>query len=213
MKTPYWLIAACLALSLPAHAASIFKPVELKDNEMAELRGRFVMPGRIISFGIVMSSTWVSSKGDVVGATTSMQLQNTVKPQFYVSTYSAAGNGTPAAKGTGIVTGGAGLSTGQGVTQSVRAAGDNNSAYNNVDITISHAGQAPAVNQQGTLLTENNSVSVASGAGNLTVSASGAVFKWQLRPIIIKAPHCNKSLKVVCYRAQLYWALVMRLRI
>lgn len=173
MKTPYWLIAACLALSLPAHAASIFKPVELKDNEMAELRGRFVMPGRIISFGIVMSSTWVSSKGDVVGATTSMQLQNTVKPQFYVSTYSAAGNGTPAAKGTGIVTGGAGLSTGQGVTQSVRAAGDNNSAYNNVDITISHAGQAPAVNQQGTLLTENNSVSVASGAGNLTVSASG----------------------------------------
>ena len=173
MKTPFWLIAACLALSLPAHAASIFKPVELKDNEMAELRGRFVMPGRIISFGIVMSSTWVSSKGDVVGATTSMQLQNTVKPQFYVSTYSAAGNGTPAAKGTGIVTGGAGLSTGQGVTQSVRAAGDNNSAYNNVDITISHAGQAPAVNQQGTLLTENNSVSVASGAGNLTVSASG----------------------------------------
>ncbi|RUT42262.1 hypothetical protein WG29040_01290 [Pseudomonas sp. PAMC 29040] len=173
MKTPYWLIAACLALSLPAHAASIFKPVELKDNEMAELRGRFVMPGRIISFGIVMSSTWVSSKGDVVGATTSMQLQNTVKPQFYVSTYSAAGNGTLAAKGTGIVTGGAGLSTGQGVTQSVRAAGDNNSAYNNVDITISHAGQAPAVNQQGTLLTENNSVSVASGAGNLTVSASG----------------------------------------
>ena len=173
MKTPFWLIAACLALSLPAHAASIFKPVELKDNEMADLRGRFVMPGRIISFGIVMSSTWVSSKGDVVGATTSMQLQNTVKPQFYVSTYSAAGNGTPAAKGTGIVTGGAGLSTGQGVTQSVRAAGDNNSAYNNVDITISHAGQAPAVNQQGTLLTENNSVSVASGAGNLTVSASG----------------------------------------
>jgi len=173
MKTPYWLIAACLALSLPAHAASIFKPVELKDNEMAELRGRFVMPGRIISFGIVMSSTWVSSKGDVVGATTSMQLQNTVKPQFYVSTYSSAGNGAPVTQGSGTVTGGAGLTTGQGVTQSVRAAGDNNSAYNNVDINMSEANQAPAVNQQGVVLSANNPVSISSGAGNLTVSASG----------------------------------------
>ena len=85
MNIPYWLIAACIAVSLPAQAASTFKPVELKDNEMADLRGRFVMPGRIISFGIVMSSSWTSRNGDLVGASTSMQIQsNTVKPQFYV---------------------------------------------------------------------------------------------------------------------------------
>jgi len=96
MNIPYWLIAACIAVSLPAQAASTFKPVELKDNEMADLRGRFVMPGRIISFGIVMSSSWTSRNGDLVGASTSMQIQsNTVKPQFYVSTYSSAGNGAP----------------------------------------------------------------------------------------------------------------------
>ena len=155
MNIPYWLIAACIAVSLPAQAASTFKPVELKDNEMADLRGRFVMPGRIISFGIVMSSSWTSRNGDLVGASTSMQIQsNTVKPQFYVSTYSSAGNGAP-------------------VTQSVRAAGDNNSAYNNVDINMSEANQAPAVNQQGVVLSANNPVSISSGAGNLTVSASG----------------------------------------
>ena len=174
MNIPYWLIAACIAVSLPAQAASTFKPVELKDNEMADLRGRFVMPGRIISFGIVMSSSWTSRNGDLVGASTSMQIQsNTVKPQFYVSTYSSAGNGAPVTQGSGTVTGGAGLTTGQGVTQSVRAAGDNNSAYNNVDINMSEANQAPAVNQQGVVLSANNPVSISSGAGNLTVSASG----------------------------------------
>ena len=43
MKTPIWLIAACLAGSLPAQAASTFKPVELKDTEMAEQRCGAVM--------------------------------------------------------------------------------------------------------------------------------------------------------------------------
>lgn len=172
MKTSIWLIAACLATSLHAQAAS-FKPVELKDTEMAELRGRYVMPGRIISFGIVMNSTWTSSNGGVVGASTSMYVQNTIEPKFYVSTYSSAGNGAPGSNGTGSVAGGAGLTTAQGVTQSVRAAGDNNSAYNNVDINVSEADQAPMVNQQGVLLTTHTSITQAAGAGNVTVSATG----------------------------------------
>lgn len=171
MKTSIWLIAACLANSLHAQAAS-FKPVELKDTEMAELRGRYVMPGRIISFGIVMNSTWTSSNGGVVGASTSMYVQNTIEPKFYVSTYSSAGNGAPGSNGTGSVAGGAGLTTAQGVTQSVRAAGDNNSAYNNVDINVSEADQAPMVNQQGVLLTTHTSITQAAGAGNVTVSAT-----------------------------------------
>ena len=173
MKTPIWLIAACVAASLPAQAASTFKPVELKDTEMAELRGRYIMPGRIISFGIVMNSTWTSSNGGVVGASTSMYVQNTIEPKFYVSTYSSAGNGSPGSNGTGSVTGGAGLTTCQGVTQSVRAAGDNNSAYNNVDINVSEANQAPVVNQQGVLLTASTPVTQAGSAGNLTVSTTG----------------------------------------
>ena len=173
MKMPIWLIAACLATSLPVQAASAFKPVELKDQEMSELRGRYVMPGRIISFGVVMNSTWTSSNGDVIGAKASMTVQSTVEPRFYVSTYSTPGNGAHVAAGTGSVTGGAGLTTGQGVTQSVRAAGDNNSAYNNVDINVSEANQAPVVSQQGTLLSANNPVTQTGGVGNLTVSATG----------------------------------------
>ena len=85
MKTPIWLAVVCLAASLPTQAQT-FKPIELKDHELASLRGRYVMPGRIISFGIVMTSTWQNANGEVIGATSSMQIQqSTIKPQFYVS--------------------------------------------------------------------------------------------------------------------------------
>ena len=63
MKTPLWLVVACLAASLPTHAET-FKPIELKDQELANLRGRYVMPGRIVSFGIVMTSTWQNLRVD-----------------------------------------------------------------------------------------------------------------------------------------------------
>lgn len=53
------------------------------------------MPGRIISFGIVMSSTWRNASGDLIGAATSMQIQAaTVKPEFYVSTIKESGSGS-----------------------------------------------------------------------------------------------------------------------
>ncbi|MCF4976299.1 hypothetical protein GIW65_28280, partial [Pseudomonas lactis] len=69
MNTSRWLTVLCLAASMPAYASSGFKPIELKDAEMAELRGRYVMPGRIISFGIVMSSTWTNAEGSNITGT------------------------------------------------------------------------------------------------------------------------------------------------
>ena len=177
MKNPLLLAVACLAASLPIHAET-FKPIELKDQELASLRGRYVMPGRIVSFGIVMSSTWQNAKGDVIGASSSLQVQqSTIKPQFYVSTINEKGTGTPAASstapGTGSVTGGAGLNTTEGVTQVVRAAGDNNAAYNNVDINVTKANQAPVVQQQGQALAAGQTLTAENGAGALSVSASG----------------------------------------
>ena len=64
MNNPFLLALACLAASLPVHAET-FKPIELKDQELATLRGRYVMPGRIVSFGIVMSSTWQNASAAV----------------------------------------------------------------------------------------------------------------------------------------------------
>jgi len=175
MKTSYWLAAACLAASASGYANAGFKPIEINDNELSQLRGRYVMPGRIISFGIVMSSTWRNASGDLIGASTSMQIQAaTVKPEFYVSTIKETGNGTTPTLGTGNVIGGAGLSSTQGVTQSVRAAGDSNTAYNDVAINVKEANQAPAlVPGQGQALMSGQTITGSNAAGSVAVSASG----------------------------------------
>jgi hypothetical protein len=173
MKTSYWLAAACLVASASSFANEGFKPIEVNDQELGELRGRFVMPGRIISFGVVMSSTWRNASGDLIGATTSMQIQSsTVQPQFYVSTIKQTGNGSTPSQGTGNVIGGAGLSTTQGVTQSVRAAGDSNTAYNNVGIDVTQSNTAPALAaNQGQALLSGQTISGSNGAGSVSVSA------------------------------------------
>ncbi|MBK5541097.1 hypothetical protein JFV28_15945 [Pseudomonas sp. TH05] len=172
MKTSYWLAAACLAAALPAHAG--FTPIEIQDSELSQMRGRYVMPGRIISFGVVMSSTWRNASGDLIGATSTLQIQqSTVTPQFYVTTISQTGNGSTPTSGTGNVIGGAGLGTGQGVTQTVRAAGDGNSAYNNVSINVTEANQAPAlVPGQGQVLISGQTITGSNAAGTVSVSAA-----------------------------------------
>jgi len=175
MKTSIWLAALCLAASLPTQAET-FKPIELKDQELANLRGRYVMPGRIVSFGIVMTSTWQNANGEVIGATSAMQVQqSTIKPQFYVSMIDEKGTGSSRANsaGTGSVTGGSGLNTTEGVTQVVRAAGDNNTAYNNVDINVTKANQAPVAQPQGQALAAGSTLVGENGAGALSVSSTG----------------------------------------
>ncbi|AWM92110.1 hypothetical protein DJ564_15385 [Pseudomonas sp. 31-12] len=175
MKTPFWLAVVCLAASLPTQAQT-FKPIELKDQELATLRGRYVMPGRIISFGIAMTSTWQNANGEVIGATSTMQIQqSTIKPQFYVSMIDEKGNGSARSQstGTGAVTGGSGLNTTEGVTQVVRAAGDNNTAYNNVDISVTKANQAPVTQQQGQALAAGMTLVGNNGAGSMSVSSTG----------------------------------------
>ncbi len=173
MNTYRWLTVMCLAASMPAYASSAFKPIELKDAEMAELRGRYVMPGRIISFGLVMSSTWTNAAGDSITGKASMQIDSsTITPQFYVTTTSTTGNGTTPTTGTGTVVGGAGLGSGQGVTQSVRAAGDGNTATNGVDINVTKNGLAPAnYVQSGKALVAGDTITGESGAGQVSISA------------------------------------------
>ena len=174
MKTSYWVVTACLAATTSGFADE-FRPIEIKDQELAELRGRYVMPGRIISFGVVMSSTWRNASGDLIGATTSMRLQaSTVKPEFYVSTIKHSGKGGSPNSGTGRVTGGAGLSTSQGITQVTRAAGDDNRSNNKIAINVKEASTAPApVPSRGQALIAGQTITSSNAAGSVAVSAIG----------------------------------------
>ncbi|MGF6091234.1 hypothetical protein [Pseudomonas sp. 18173] len=177
MKTSHWVAAACLAATTSGFADE-FRPIELKDQELAELRGRYVMPGRIISFGVVMSSTWRNASGDLIGASSSMQLQAaTVKPEFYVSTIKQDGKGSSHNEGTGNVMGGAAMSTSRGITQVTRAAGDGNSSNNNIAINVKESGTAPAiVPSQGQALVAGQTITGSNAAGSVAVAAtSGGV--------------------------------------
>ena len=65
------------------------------------------------------------------------------------------------------------VSPGQGVTQTVRAAGDGNSAYNNVSINVTEANQAPAlVPGQGQVLISGQTITGSNAAGTVSVSAA-----------------------------------------
>ncbi|VTQ04676.1 Uncharacterised protein [Pseudomonas aeruginosa] len=138
-----FVLACCLGAALPAPASDLFAPAELSDQELSHLRGRYVLPGRIVSFGVTMSSTWQNASGQVLGARVDLQVrQNLARPVLNVTLVDRPGNAPPPVAGNGQVLGGAGLAQTQGVSQSIRTAGDHNSASNGVSIEVRH-GEAP----------------------------------------------------------------------
>lgn len=176
MKTQLLLSALCFAISLPAQATPVLKPEEISDQELAQLRGKFVMPGQIIHFGITMISSWQDAHGQVLGASVSMQAQQGMfQPVFRVTSLNKesapdleAVASYTASQSQGQVSGGAGLHNVSGASQSIQAAGDNNVATNEVQMNVSRADQAPALDTSGTALT--NQVTTQTSSGNVQVT-------------------------------------------
>lgn len=136
-------VATLMLSSLSAVAADPFVPEEVSDGELAQLRGRYVLPDRIISFGVVMNSSWQNGAGQVVGAQVALNLgAGQVQPSLTVSMIDQAGGTGNVAAGTGQIIGGAGLGSVQGVVQSVRTAGDYNSGLNDVAIRVTRGADA-----------------------------------------------------------------------
>lgn len=148
-----FVLACCLGAALPAPASDLFAPAELSDQELSQLRGRYVLPGRIVSFGVTMSSTWQNASGQVLGARVDLQVrQNLARPVLNVTLVDRPG-----------------------------AAGDHNSASNGVSIEVRH-GKAPPPLPGGTPLEgalalsgETGTVKVTpnGGALQLAIQASG----------------------------------------
>lgn len=138
MYNKLWLAASILAASMPVAASTMFTPVEISDKELAQLRGRYVLPDRIISFGVVMTSSWQNSAGQIIGAEVALNVvSGQVQPSLYVRQISASGSaGGEVIPGAGVITGGAGLDTVQGIVQSVRTAGDLNTGLNDLRLRI-----------------------------------------------------------------------------
>lgn len=146
MKTLVWFVALLVMFSLPVNAANPFRAAELTDAELSELRGRYVMPGRIIHFGVTMSSVWENSAGQRLGAAVDFQLDSKARPSLYVTDLSSQqqgnGNGPGVVPGSGLILGGGGLTEVRGISQSVRSAGDFNDGLNSLEVTISRGGDS-----------------------------------------------------------------------
>ena len=139
MKLKTWILASLLLPAIPVSAASLFQPVEISDAEMANLRGRYILPEGIVHFGVTMSTSWRNSSGAIIGSQVNLSVNNLAKPNLTVSMIDEAGEGYSPSAGTGQVIGGQGLNNVQGISQSVRTAGDYNSGENYVDVHISRS--------------------------------------------------------------------------
>jgi hypothetical protein len=174
MIIPKALLGCCLMASLPLHAASAFNTVELSDQELAQLRGRYVLPGHVVHFGITMTSAWENS-GQRLDASVSLQAQQGMAQPLITVTANANGQGPALAAGSGTVLGGQGLNNVEGISQSVRTAGDINTARNDLSITISRNGQAPALDRSGTPLSGAFSTHTSLGNAKVQTTPNGGL--------------------------------------
>ncbi|MBF0676550.1 hypothetical protein [Pseudomonas sp.] len=163
------LLGCCLLASFTLHAAPAFNPVELSDHELAQLRGRYVLPGHVVHFGITMTSAWENS-GQRLDASVSLQAQQGMARPLITVTANGNGQGPAPAAGSGTIIGGQGLNNVDGISQSVRTAGDLNTARNDLSININRNGQAPALDRSGTPL--NGEFSAHTNLGNATIQTT-----------------------------------------
>ena len=179
MKFHALLAASCIAVSISAQANNPVKPVEVSDQELSQLRGRFIMPGRIVQFGVTMSSVWQNANGQVLGGRVDMQInEGMFQPVFTVSTVVASnGEQSTSNAASGEIHGGNGLANVSGISQSARSAGDFNTAYNDVSITVRHGDAASAIGQGSSSLGETSaslanvgSVQIAPGNGGFRIA-------------------------------------------
>ena len=88
------LLVACLLVPSLGVAGTPFEPVELTDPELAQLRGRYVLPSHIVHFGVTLTSTWEQS-GQQLGASVSLQAQQGAQPVLTVTPVSSGTGSTP----------------------------------------------------------------------------------------------------------------------
>ena len=161
------LALTALLLTPAVQAQGLFKPAEVSDRDLAEIRGKFVMPDRIVHFGVTMTTLWTAGNGQQLGATVSLNMQQNLQPVLSVQFIDQAGQGAlPAAQGQ--VIGGNQLNSVQGIAQSVRIAGSSNAGLNDLDLSISQ--QASAASNTGLAL-NSAPQTVSNDLGSITVSA------------------------------------------
>lgn len=187
------IIAGVIAFGPLANAAmpgglEVFRDLqEVPDGELQHMRGKFASNNQVLYFGVEMVSQWQTQTGTTVtaGANLNIDFQagGSGKPVVhYAPTVSVVQQGQGAMQiqndGTNSVSGGAGLASVSGVSQSIQVAGKSNRILNGIDMQVNltsashsggsipgavgaHAGTVSAAGDDGTIATVslgNNSI-------------------------------------------------------
>ncbi len=196
-------LAGVLSFSSIAKAAlpqglDVFNDMqEVSDSDLGHMRGKFASNDQVLYFGVEMVSRWQTPTGNLVtaGANLNIDFRGSTPTVQYAPTVTIVQQGagaTSAQSGnTNGVSGGAGLSNVNGVSQSIQVAGQSNDIKNGINMQVSlssgaqggsiasavqgQAGTTSAIGDDGTVAAvtlANNSIVV-----NVTVPGQGQVMQ------------------------------------
>jgi hypothetical protein len=114
--------------------------IELTDEELGGLRGRYVGGNQITYFGVEMYTQVANASGQTTtaGLSFSTDVSATgIRPTVTIYHTSSAGDGSAPATGNVASVNSAGVNNINGVSQSIQVAGDLNAASNDLGISIS----------------------------------------------------------------------------
>lgn len=144
---------------------------EIPDSALSHMRGRGILNGQLVQFGIEMFSKWRTDNGNRLSAGATMvvnHLNGTPQVSFQPHlSFSTDGTISPSPGGaTQSAQGGDGIQNVNGVGQSIQIAGNSNSISNSANLTVTAdpVTTAPGSGNQGS--------QTISGPGNSTLSAT-----------------------------------------
>jgi len=172
---------ACGILVMPSANAmlesemSVFgDAVELSDDEMGDMRGKYINGNQLSYFGVEMYTKWTNSSGETLSTGlvlgTEVTASTQIRPTVTVfQTSNATQNATNIHEGT-ISISSSGLDNVNGISQGIQVAGDLNEIKNELTFDVGSPGNTNRIHTEGTEIALNGpgNTIITDEAGNMT---------------------------------------------
>lgn len=152
--------------------------VEIPDEDLAGMRGRYAGPGEILYFGVDIVTQWQTPDGRMFNSSVNLSVDKQYRPTITIVTQNAPGNGaaSQASAGHGNVTISGGLGNVSGVAQSIQIGGDGNAVRNDLNMNIKLNASDVSANtdaSKGIVLNGAGTTAIDANGGKTTVTLSG----------------------------------------
>lgn len=138
------LLTASLFMINHADAANLSHGlIELSDETLMHMRGKFISAGEMRYFGVEMVTYWQASTGELIVASANLGVDFTGStpqigfiPTIIVQQNTTTTSTSPAAQNNSVASGGDGLDDVTGVVQNIQVAGVSNGVTNTIGLTV-----------------------------------------------------------------------------